>query len=447
MADIRWVGGAAAVAQIDTVTPANVEIGDIFTITVTGENGDTNAIAFTATAATVANVVAGLVAAWNASTHYLCTPVTAADVSTTHLTLTADSAGVPFYVAAAATNVGGGVNNQTLTRAASTANSGPYDFATAANWDTGAVPGASALQSIIIEDATILYGLNRTAAAESPYYVEINNSQISQNPSTGRDPAYLYWDDAAQIYINNYYGPGSPTWASPMFVKTTQAGAVINVFASGTNSDTDIPSIWLYTTAADSIINVFSGKVGIGYEEKYGATTANVATLTVESGGYVYIGTCTVVNIYNNGGTVVRNNRDEYMTIYRQKSGTFSGYGSCTTTTIDGGTYVAYGDFTAGTCVFTVNGGSVTIRAGGAYVGDIDTLNINGGTVYYNNGTIAAANVAGGTLDLTASAASKTITTLKLDPPGIFKFNPAQTTLTNQVQPISTNKTITYSAS
>jgi hypothetical protein len=448
MADVRWIGGAAAVAQVDDITPGGtIEAGDIFILTVTGENADTTTVTFTATATTVANVTAGLTAAWNASTHYLCTPITAADV-TTKLTLTADSAGVPFYVAATTTEAGGGAaDDQTIVRSSGTANSGPYDFATALNWDTGVVPGASALQSIIIEGATILYGLNRTAAAEAPYYVEINDSQISQNPSRGRDPAYLYWDDAANIVINNYYGPGSPTYASPMFIKTTVSTPTITVYNTGTNSDTDLPAVWLYTTDANAIINVLSGKVGIGYEEKYAAGNVNVATLNVSSGAYVYIGTATTTTINNNGGTVVRNNSGEYMATYRQTGGTFSGYGAATTTIISGGTYDAIHDSDTSSCVFTVNSGSVTIKDGGAYTGLMDSLILNGGYVYYNaGGTVTLATVLGGTLDMTACAKTNTITTLKLDAPGVFKYNPAQTTLTNKIQPSSTNKVITYAA-
>jgi hypothetical protein len=109
------------VPQVDRFTPATVEIGDIFTLTAT-DGVASAAVSFTATAATVANVTAGLTAAWNASGNALHTPITAADV-TTSMTLTADTAGVPFSVAPSTTD-GGGANTQTLTRTVVTANSG-----------------------------------------------------------------------------------------------------------------------------------------------------------------------------------------------------------------------------------------------------------------------------------------------------------------------------------
>src|SRR3954469_25164916 len=125
MASKYFIGTAGTTAQVDRFTPANVGIGDTFTLTVTGEDGSTLAISFVATVATVANVTAGLVAAWNASTNPLVTPITAAD-ATTSLTLTADTVGVPFTIATSTTN-GGAANTQTLTRAAVTANVGPSD--------------------------------------------------------------------------------------------------------------------------------------------------------------------------------------------------------------------------------------------------------------------------------------------------------------------------------
>lgn len=165
MANNSWLGNSATtgnVAQVDRFTPANVEINDIFTLTATGEDGSTAAVSFTATAATVANVTAGLTAAWNASTNALHTGITAAD-ATTSMTLTADTAGVPFSVAPTTTD-GGGSNTQTLTRAAVTASAGNEDFNTASNWATGQVPATSDNWDVDGRAASnIRYGLDQSA--------------------------------------------------------------------------------------------------------------------------------------------------------------------------------------------------------------------------------------------------------------------------------------------
>ena len=152
MATIRYIGEAPLVAQVDTITPGGtIESGDIFILTITGYDGTSHAVTFAATSTTVANVADGLTAAWNIATHALCTPITAAN-ETTHMTLTADVAGVAFSVAATTTEANGeAADDQTLIRAAGTANSGPKDWSVATNWDGGAVPGAAADQDVYIE--------------------------------------------------------------------------------------------------------------------------------------------------------------------------------------------------------------------------------------------------------------------------------------------------------
>ena len=87
---------ATAVAQAFTVTPLHVEQGDTFTVTING-----TAIPFTATAATVANVTAGLVSAINGTTG-IKDLVLAADNST-YLTITSKTAGTSFTCTSYAT--------------------------------------------------------------------------------------------------------------------------------------------------------------------------------------------------------------------------------------------------------------------------------------------------------------------------------------------------------
>lgn len=95
-----WRGDAPAVAQVSTVTPANIEVGDAFYVTINGKS-----ITFTATAATAANVCDGLAALIAASTIAEFGELTASSASGV-LTLTANTPGVPF-VATAGTTQGG----------------------------------------------------------------------------------------------------------------------------------------------------------------------------------------------------------------------------------------------------------------------------------------------------------------------------------------------------
>lgn len=107
MAWNRWLGDVPGVAQVTKVTPANVEIGDTFTLTCNRKS-----VSFIATAATVANVVAGLVAAINAARTSVpewaeMTPSagTDADDNVTHLVLTGLEDGTPFTVTSGHTNL------------------------------------------------------------------------------------------------------------------------------------------------------------------------------------------------------------------------------------------------------------------------------------------------------------------------------------------------------
>lgn len=92
MATKLWVGNANAVADVWTLTPANVEIGDVFNAFINNKK-----ISVTATAATVANVTALLTAAINSSDIPEWQEVSAED-DTTHVTITNLRRGHPIVI-------------------------------------------------------------------------------------------------------------------------------------------------------------------------------------------------------------------------------------------------------------------------------------------------------------------------------------------------------------
>jgi hypothetical protein len=132
MGTVRWVGRQKTIAQVNTVTPANVNIGNLFNVTI-----NSKVFTFTATDTLVATVVTGLAALLNANTDGDVTEMTFTD-STTHLTITANTPGVPFTQTSSAS--GGTATNTTAT---TTANKSPNDANDAVNWDTGVLPGAA----------------------------------------------------------------------------------------------------------------------------------------------------------------------------------------------------------------------------------------------------------------------------------------------------------------
>ena len=116
----------AAVAQVDTLTPTNVEIGDTFWVTLGGDS-----VSYTATVASAANVVTGLTAAINGNAN-MAAAVTASGVGT--LILTSDHAGATFTTTTSAVNGASGVTDtQALTVANTTIASGNIAVNTSAN--------------------------------------------------------------------------------------------------------------------------------------------------------------------------------------------------------------------------------------------------------------------------------------------------------------------------
>ena len=100
---IQAVNTYGKTAQIDTVTPANAEANDVWSVTLHGIT-----VSFTDTAGSVATAIDGLVAAINAHP-YLSERVTATD-DTTFMTITSDYTGMGFTTTASVTNAGGAAN-------------------------------------------------------------------------------------------------------------------------------------------------------------------------------------------------------------------------------------------------------------------------------------------------------------------------------------------------
>jgi len=153
MANNIWTGNGQKATQVVTLTPSNVGIGDIFTITCGNK-----VVSFTATAATVANVCTGLVAA-------IATAVTAgvrefseftATDGTTKITLTSTEAGRPFTVTPGHTD-GNATATEDLVLATVTANGSDNDLTNATLIDTN-----DAFFDGLISNTPILYGLDQS---------------------------------------------------------------------------------------------------------------------------------------------------------------------------------------------------------------------------------------------------------------------------------------------
>lgn len=380
-------GSAAAVAQVDTLTVAGetIEDTDIFIITMTDESGNTEALSVVAGSTVADTVAATIAAAFNALTHYMFTPITAAAVgSGGQITLTADTAGVPFTATPTTTETGGGdADGQTFTTAATTANSGPNDWNTQANWydDEGDndLPGSEAADTVFVEGdsagaATIKYGLDQSGITVLTA-LYIARAQVGENGQDGRSPTYLKIK-ATTVDINYHAGPGNPNHSSPVNIDTTTTASTITVHNSGTNQPTTEPSVNLLANESTTDIYVKKGIVGIATHagETGKIDILNVSYVTNQTGdAKMYVGSgLTLDEIIQDGGNIEL---------------------SCTVTT--------------------------------------------------------KVEITGGTLDTTKSKSDLTLPYVKLDAPGVYKHSidkPA-VTLTAQIEPVSTTGNVTYTAS
>jgi len=372
MADTTWIGAAGEVAQISTATPANPNTLDVYFLTVNG-----NTVSFTvAGTETVAAVTAGLVAAWNASTYVELTEVTAVD-STTLVTLTADTAGLPFTATSAITDGAGG-SAPTLTMATPTAATGPNHWSDAANWDTGAVPVNSDVVWIENTAVDILHGLAQSAVTLTALNVAAsytgNIGLAVTNPAGYPEYRATYLAIKATA-VDIGYGDGSGSSRIKLDLSTAQSA--INVHATGSGSDGSAPALVIKGTHASNVATVLSGEVGFGY---YGGEAVTVATLHVYADSVVEVGasaTITTVAKRGDGSLVMRDN--------------------ATTIVVDGGT-VAYRDDDGAVTTLTINSGSVeyysnqtitTLRVGANAIFAVPSLlGTSGPTV--TNCTVAA---------------------------------------------------------
>lgn len=398
--DNRWVGGAATVVQVHTITVGGViEIGDIFHIDMTGWDGVQQRITYVAEDTTIADVVAGLVAAWNLSASTACTPITAADASP-NITLTADVAGVGFQTAVTSTTEtgGGAADAQTISQpAVTTKNEGPGDYSSVDNWSLGAIPVNT--DDVFIEGAyTILYGFGQSAVELDSF--NVSGAQIGTTPAIGWRPVPLQVR-APVGEINYHYGPSTRTLQSPVILDFgTGEACAIRVHNSGTSGTRS--SVLITSKHAATTLRVTKGSVGLFNNSAGDAQMATVnlaydtnkssdADLIIEPGW-------TIATINKTGGDLLLQ--------------TLAGK-TIATINVDGaGTFKAEGDGPITNINYKARAGTSTMNS---------------------TGTITTIVSDGGVADFTKLPAALTVTNFKLNG-GTLKRGP-NLTITNWTAP------------
>lgn len=289
MANAIFRGGAGAVAQVDKATPAAVESGDTFTMTITDHLGAvgsvTHANADEDEAATVTGLYDLAVAA-KAAGEVPWTRITATD-DTSYVSLTADTAGMPFALVCSKTGTG------TLTRAAVTAVSGPNLLSVADNYQGGAIPVGDTDALIIPADcAYSIYYEDLSAIALTALDIE---KGYSGDIACAALP--LLFDLTGAGTIANLAGTGN------IHLGLQGSGAVINIREAGVGSGAGTYGMNLSVGEAVQVINIMldspGGRVGLA---AIPGQVAEFATIKVTQ-GEVKIGSgVTVTDIITSGG-------------------------------------------------------------------------------------------------------------------------------------------------
>lgn len=391
MATVRFRGDAPAVAQVNTVTPASVTSGNTFTCTI-----NSKAITVTATAATVANVTGLMTTAINASDIAEFEEITATD-STTHVTLTANTAGKPFTQTSSSADGSGSAGHSFVT-ATTTSSSGPNHWGTAANWSGGAVPVNSDDVYIENTDVDLLYDMNQSSVTLTSLNIAASYTGRIGLPDYDEEGDYYEYKTKPltimSTTVNVGYGDGSGS--SRIRLSLGNNTTTLNVNGTGSPSDSAIPSLTVAGHAsATYTVNITQGSVGFAN---------NVSEVCV-------LGTVRLGNEGNTTGDV----------------SVLFGSG-CTITTIEmsGGAAQSY----AGVTTLNMVDGDWH-----HYSGAITTGNIDGGTLTYEStSTITTLRVGtGATVDFSRDIRSRTVTTTTINPDATIKDPYRTVTWTNGI--------------
>lgn|GEM_PF-6605693 len=372
MATKRWLGNAAAVYDLWTVTLSGTVTSQTFTMTINSKS-----ITYTSTGTdTVNSVITGLIAAWN-SLLPLPAPefqeMTAAGLPVggpfTSMTVTGDSAGKPSTITVGTSGAA------TFSIANTAPATGPNDFANAQNWSTASAPANSDV--LIFDNGSVpcKYNLNSS----------LTGITLNVNPGyTGAIGLPLINADAATTY--NEYRTTSLTFAggtvlinAPSMQRCNLAfGAnttTIRVLATGRRVDTYTPVVLITGGNSSSELDITAGDVAVAYYQgttatfptiKSGYATNPLSDVTFQAGP-----NATLTTIVKNGGNATLR---------------------CSATTVSQ-------DAAGGTLTFSDTAA-------------VTTLNAYGGTVYLSStGTITTVNLYGSAiLNCDADPRSKTIT-------------------------------------
>lgn len=410
MAHNRWLGRAGAVAEVNILTVTGVwAAGKKITITINGKD----LVITIGSLITTAQVATTIKEAWEGESFTDTTATVVPDgggpdftehsemtatVSGSAVTLTADTAGVPWN-----TNDGMNVTEDadggiTWTQnTADTVATGPNFADNVDNWSAGTLPTTAEDVWVDNSDVSIQYGLDKIAdtlatlniAASFTGDIGLPRTNASGYPEYRKD----YWAIEATD-INVGYGEGQGSGRIKLDSLAVQSDVAVE--STGSSAEPGVSTFLWKGTHVDNTLRVMDGSVGVA---EFNGEEANLASATI-AGGEIYL---------SEGITWKAANTIDIETAE-------------VTLRID----------TAGVATVTNSGGTLAITTTAAVLFDaviVATLNAKGGTTTIRGtGTITACNVGGliedvGLLDCRQDNALRTFTTLTLKRNGQFDDN------------------------
>lgn len=327
MADVLWIGVAASVPQVDTITVGSATAAQTFAVTVNGKT-----VTYTAgTGETTATVAAALQALLAASTEGEFAERTWAVASST-VTSTGPADGAPIT-----TTVGG---TGTISVSTTTSPVSPHDMANGANYSTGALPDDGDRLVLQDTDVGLLYNLDAIGSPQVDLLRRATFTGAVGLPDVNAAGGYREYrrthlrlntisltveqgdrDGAGQVRLETINPSGTTVTVTGGGPTTRVGSEVVEVIGLATGSVVDVagasvavaPKLGQTATVGTLLASNATVRVGPGATLSAGPTLTNVqaqvdaswsGTLTLD-GGQVVVGGSAAGAVAVDGGTVV----------------------------------------------------------------------------------------------------------------------------------------------
>jgi|TARA_R110000868_G_scaffold134660_3_gene346850 hypothetical protein len=361
MATCIYTGGATIVQDEVRLTPGGtIEIGDEFRITI-----GTKTVQFIATATTVANVTAGLLAAITAADYAEFDEITWSDQATYLKGLGSATTGRPTSdgISVATTESGGGAADaQTFTKTVTTRGTGPNDYTNTDNWDGDALPTTGDTVYLGSYGYMPQYGLGQTAVTLAALHILSGGYSglqvgLPRYNTTGGFAEHLptHLDICATLV---YIGAGNGTYTPSVNLDLGIEPSTVQVLKSGSrNSDGSAPIQIL----CDDVATVITDNRGAVDVANFAGESSTLATIQNAAGGDLIVGdNVTVATVTVSGGSVTYNSANAPTTVTVRNGArlNMNGTGGTVTTFTNQPGAIVYWSRT-GTVTTTVNAGSI----------------------------------------------------------------------------------------